>query len=143
MGFTNEPASEKRNQEQFASRSVIKEIVIAGVKFSKGTKIVVVTAGNKYDKKFIDSHAFRPERFENEVPKFKRYDYIPFFEGKGKCPGYQMATFMMQIMMGYLNNKLELSVEKNYQIIMDSKSSYHCSNPKMDVKLRYPLIKLE
>ena len=96
----------------------------------------VVTMYNKWDKKFIDSHAFRPERFEKEVPKLGKFDYIPFYEGKRKCVGYHMGLFNMKIIMGYLIDKLELNVDKDYQINMKTRAVYYYSNLTIEVKLR-------
>ena len=124
------PAGQNFERKQF------KEIEITGIKFPKNTSMNVITMYTKWDKKWVDSHAFRPERFENEVPNLGKFDYIPFYAGKRKCIGYHMALFNMKIMMGYLTNKLELNVGKDYQIKMANKGVYYCSNPTIEVKLR-------
>ena len=117
-------------------RTQFKEMEIAGVKFPKKTSTNVITMFSKWDKKWIDSRTFRPERFENEVQKLGRLDYIPFYAGKRKCIGYHMGLFNIKIMMGYLIDKLELNVDKDYQIKMAYKAVYCCSNPTIEVKLR-------
>lgn len=41
----------------------------------------------------------------------------------------------MKLIMGYLIDKLDLRVDKDYQICMEIKGVYQCANPKMEIKL--------
>ena len=116
-------------------RFQLKETEIAGVKFPKGTKVGTQVGNNKYNKKFIDAKEFRPERFESEVPKLGKFDYIPFYDGKRKCLGYQLGLVNMKILIGYMINKFELNAE-NYQVRMGGYGPYFCANPILDIKLR-------
>ena len=116
-------------------RVVIKDMVISGVKIPRGSMLNVATGINKWNDRFIDAKKFRPERYETEVPKLKYYEYIPFYEGRRKCLGYNFALMNMRLMIGYTINTFELKVDDGFEIIMD-KAVYQCSNPLVKIKLR-------
>ena len=97
--------------------------------------MVTLTGINRWNNKYIDAKEFRPERFESEVPKLGKFDYIPFYDGKRKCLGYQLGLVNMQILIGYVINKFELNAE-DYQIRMLGLGPYFCANPILGVKLR-------
>ena len=110
-------------------------MMIAGVNIKKGAMIVVSSGLGKYKSAYIDSRKFRPERFETEVPALQRYEHIPFYEGKRKCIGYNLALMNMRLLIGYTINKFELKVDDDLEIIMDI-FLYKVKNPFIKIKLR-------
>lgn len=118
------------------ARVLINDIQIQGVQFKKGDRVTVLTSLNKWDNKYIKAKEFRPERFESEVPKLKKLDYIPFFEGKRKCIGYNLANFQIKFMIGYMMNKYELKVDKDYVIRMGGGGTFQTLNPTIEIKLK-------
>ena len=117
-------------------RIVIKDLDIKGVQFTKGDMIFTTTGLNRWNTQFKDAETFRPDRFEQEMPKLGKFDYIPFGEGKRKCLAYGLGLTNMKILMGQQINVAELKVDEKYQIIMENYGIYQVQNPMIQLKLR-------
>ena len=117
-------------------RILIKDAEFAGIKCRKGSFVLVPTGITKWKDKYIDAKKFRPERFETEVPKLQKFEFLPFFEGKRKCVGYNLAEMNIKFLMGYLMNNLEMEVPEKHQIIMGVDGLYKCLNPMINIKLK-------
>ena len=115
---------------------ITKDMTLAGVNYKKGNIIVVPVAWKRHSKSYINAKEFRPERFEEEVPSLERYNYVPFYEGKRKCIGYVLAQMNMNLLLGYVIDKLDFKVEKDYKISMGYDAVYNVTNPIINVKLR-------
>jgi len=77
-----------------------------------------------------------PERFETEVPSLDKYAYIPFYEGKRKCLGYNLADLSMKLLIGNIIDKYETKVEEDYKMCMALDAVYCVQHPYLMMKLK-------
>jgi hypothetical protein len=125
---------------QFSSfrREVIKPMELCGVKIPKGHYIMTPTGWNRDKPHFIDALKFRPERFEEEVPKLEkeqRAAHTPYYEGKRKCLGFPVGELSVKLIVGYMLKMFEFENRHDEEIRMMINVAYEVVDPKIAIKL--------
>jgi len=113
-----------------------KDMKLAGVTIPKGNFVIMPIGWKRHNNNYINATEFRPERFEEEVPSLQKHIYVPFYDGRRKCIGYVLAQMNMNLLIGYMAEKCDIKVEKDYKIEMGYDAVYNVKNPIINLKLR-------
>jgi hypothetical protein len=119
-------------------RITIKPMEICGMTIPKGTLIGIPIGWNRDKPYFVDATKFRPERFEEEVPRLEkeqRASHIPFYEGKRKCMGYVLGEMSIKLSVGNMLKTFDLENRQDEDIRMDLNAVYAAVEPKIAIKL--------
>jgi cytochrome P450 len=117
----------------------VKPMELCGMAIPKGTCIIPPGVWNRDKPYFIDATKFRPERFEEEVPRLEkeqRASHTPFYEGRRKCMGYNLAQMMIKLMVGNMLNMFEIENRQDGEIRMEIDGVYSAADPKIAIKLK-------
>ena len=117
----------------------MKPMEICGMTIPKGTTIIPPIGWNRDKPYFVDATAFRPERFEEEVPKLQkeqRASHMPFGEGRRKCIGYVIAEMSFKLAVGNMLKMYELENRQDGDIRMEIHVLYSTADPKIAIKLK-------
>jgi cytochrome P450 len=126
---------------QFSSfrRETIKPMELCGIKIPKGHYIMTPNGWNRDKPYFVDALKFRPERFEDEVPKLQqeqRASHNPYYEGKRKCLGYLVGELSVKLIVGNMLNMFEFENRQDGEIRMEINVAYEVVDPKIAIKLK-------
>jgi cytochrome P450 len=116
-------------------RTLIKEVILDGVKVPKGAGVMVPSTFRRNNVAFKDAEQFQPERWVSDVDKLPKMTSIPFYWGKRICMGYVLAEINMKMMMGFVLKHFELTVAPDFEPIMDLIGPYQCVNPTVNMRL--------
>ena len=120
-------------------RMTLKPMEICGMTIPKGTTIIPPVGWNRDKPYFNDATEFRPERFEEEVPRLEkeqRASHTPFYEGRRKCLGYVQAEIMFKLLVGSMLRMYEFENRQDGEIRMELNVAYEAANPKIGIKLK-------
>jgi hypothetical protein len=120
-------------------RMTIKPMELCGMAIPKGTCIIPPIGWNRDKPYFIDATKFRPERFEEEVPRLEkeqRASHMPFYEGRRKCMGYVLGEMGIKLMVGNMLRMFEIENRQDGEIRMEIGSVYCAADPKIAIKLK-------
>ena len=112
-------------------RKLTKEIVVDGVTLAKGCLVAIPLTNNRHKNCYENATEFRPERFDTEVPKLERHEFTPFYEGKRKCIGYNMAIMNMKLMIGFVIDRYETKIADDFEMVMEIDAVYNVKNPNV------------
>jgi cytochrome P450 len=117
----------------------VKPMELCGMTIPKGTCIVPPVGWNRDKPYFVDATKFRPERFEEEVPRLEkeqRASHMPFYEGRRKCMGYVFAEMAIKLMVGNMLRMFEIENRQEGEIRMEIDAVYSAPDPKIAIKLK-------
>jgi cytochrome P450 len=120
-------------------RMTIKPMEICGMTIPKGTTIIPPIGWNRDKPYFVDGAKFRPERFEEEVPKLQKEQlasHTPYYEGKRKCLGYPLGEMAVKLLIGTMLKMFELENRQDGDIKMEIHVLYSTADPKIAIKLK-------
>ena len=118
-------------------RMTIKPMEICGMTIPTGTTIIPPIGWNRDKPYFVDGAKFRPERFEEEVPKLQKEQlasHTPYYEGKRKCLGYPLGEMSVKLLIGTMLKMFEFENRQDGEIRMVIKVAYEAADPKIGVK---------
>jgi hypothetical protein len=120
-------------------RKTLKPMEICGIIIPKGHCIMSPVGWNRGKPYYVDALKFRPERFEEEVPRLEkeqRAAHTPFYEGRRKCLGYVLAEMSVKLMVGSVLKMYELENRQDGEIRMENNFSYSTADPKIAIKMK-------
>jgi cytochrome P450 len=101
----------------WAERTPLEDVEMGGYLVKKGTPVVVSVYATHNDARFFPNpDQFIPERFSPEnAESIPRFAYLPFGAGAHQCIGNGFAMMETRLMLAYMAQKFELSLEEGYQ----------------------------
>ena len=120
-------------------RETVKPMIICGMTIPTGTTIIPPLGWNRDKPYFTDAQEFRPERFEEEVPRLEkeqRASHIPFYEGRRKCMGSVLGEMSIKLTVGHMLRMYELENRQDGEIRMEIGAIYAAVDPKIAIKLK-------
>jgi cytochrome P450 len=99
-------------------RQVVKDFEYRGLELQAGTQVHVSPyLLHRHARYWDDPHAFRPERFDTELPDHRpvtKGAYIPFGAGIRRCIGDQLALLEIKLMVALTLQRFRLHVEPGF-----------------------------
>jgi cytochrome P450 len=120
-------------------RLTIKPMEICGITIPKGHYVMAPYGWNRDKPCFVDATKFRPERFEEEIPKLQkeqRASFMPYYEGKRKCVGYVLGEMSIKLVVGNMLKMFEFENRLDGEIRMVINVAYEAADPKIGIKLK-------
>ena len=120
-------------------RMTIKPMEICGITIPKGHYVLAPYGWNRDKPYFVDAKKFRPERFEEEVPRLQkeqRASHIPFSLGKRSCLGQALGEMSVKLMVASMLRMFEFENRQDKEIRMEINVVYTTADPKIGIKLK-------